>query len=116
MPETQFTQVQYTLQGLMNQIQMGQIGLPDIQQAELLGKGGEKVMVKTEDETKHDHLTGCIRAFLEGKQTIKWVMNFVKGHRLPRTVLQEILTSAKPGADPARYEELVSACREEGLI
>jgi len=30
-PETQFTQVQYTLQGLMNQIQMGQIGLPDIQ-------------------------------------------------------------------------------------
>jgi len=26
MPETQFTQVQYTLQGLMNQIQMGQIG------------------------------------------------------------------------------------------
>jgi len=31
MPETQFTQVQYTLQGLMNQIQMGQIGLPDIQ-------------------------------------------------------------------------------------
>lgn len=31
MPETQFTQVQYTLQGLMNQIQMEQIGLPDIQ-------------------------------------------------------------------------------------
>jgi hypothetical protein len=31
MPDTQFTQVQYTLQGLMNQIQMGQIGLPDIQ-------------------------------------------------------------------------------------
>ena len=38
MPETQFTQVQFTLQGLMNQIQMGQIGLPDIQQAELLGE------------------------------------------------------------------------------
>lgn len=38
MPETQFTQVQYTLQGLMNQIQMGQIGLPDIQHTELLGK------------------------------------------------------------------------------
>ena len=28
MPETQFTRVQYTLQGSMNQIQMGQIGLP----------------------------------------------------------------------------------------
>jgi len=31
MSGTQFTQVQYTLQGLMNQVQMGQIGLPDIQ-------------------------------------------------------------------------------------
>ena len=31
MPETQFTQVQFTLQGLMNQVQMGNIGLPDIQ-------------------------------------------------------------------------------------
>ena len=31
MPDTLFTQVQYTLQGLMNQVQMGQIGLPDIQ-------------------------------------------------------------------------------------
>ena len=38
MPETQFTQVQYTLQGLMNQVQMGQIGLPDILQAGLCGK------------------------------------------------------------------------------
>jgi uncharacterized protein with ParB-like and HNH nuclease domain len=31
MPDTQFTQVQFTLQGLMNQVQMGNIGLPDIQ-------------------------------------------------------------------------------------
>ena len=38
MPETQFTQVQFTLHGLLNQIQMGQIGLPDIQQTDLLGK------------------------------------------------------------------------------
>jgi len=33
MPETQLTQVQHTLQGLMNQVQMGQIGLPDIQRS-----------------------------------------------------------------------------------
>ena len=36
MPETQFTQVQYTLQGLMTQ--MAQIGLPEIRQAEFSGE------------------------------------------------------------------------------
>ena len=31
MSETLFKQVQYDLQGLMNAVRMGQIGLPDIQ-------------------------------------------------------------------------------------
>jgi len=31
MPETQFTQIQYSLNDLMNAVRMGQIGLPDIQ-------------------------------------------------------------------------------------
>ena len=31
MSETLFTQVQYSLDGLMSQVQMGQIGLPEIQ-------------------------------------------------------------------------------------
>ena len=73
-------------------------------------------MMETVDKFRRDHLTGCIRAFLEGKKTISWVMSFVIGHRLPRAVLQEILTSAKPSADPARYEELLSACRTQGLL
>lgn len=67
-------------------------------------------------EIKRKHLAGCIRAFLEGKQSVNWVMSFVRGHRLPKPILEEILTSAKPGADRARYEELLSACRERGLL
>ena len=73
-------------------------------------------MVKTEDEIKRRYVTGCIRAFLSGKQTLNWVMSFVRGHRLPKAVLQEILASAKPDADSARYEELVSACREQRFL
>jgi len=73
-------------------------------------------MEKTEDETKRDYVASCIRAFLDGKQSINWVMSFVRGHRLPRSVLQEILAGAKPGADPARYEELLSACRAQGFL
>jgi len=73
-------------------------------------------MVKTLDEIKRNHLAGCVRAFLDGKQAINWVMSFVKGHRFPKPILEEILTSARPDADRARYNELLSACRDEGLL
>ena len=72
--------------------------------------------METVGKFRRDHLTGCIRAFLEGKKTINWVMSFVIGHRLPRAVLQEILIGAKASADPARYEALLSACRKQGFL
>lgn len=77
---------------------------------------GEVGMPKTVDEIKRNHLAGCVRAFLDGKQTINWVMAFIRGHRLPKPILEAILASAQPNADPARYEELLSACRDKELL
>jgi hypothetical protein len=68
------------------------------------------------DEISRKHAAGCVRAFLEGKQTINWVMSFIRGHQLPPATLEEILISAKPGADRARYDKLLSACREQRLL
>lgn len=68
------------------------------------------------EEIRRKHAAGCVRAFLEGKQTINWLMSSVRGHQLPPSILEEILASAEPGANPARYEELLSACREQRLL
>jgi len=73
-------------------------------------------MSKSVDEIKRNYIAGCVRAFLEGKQTINWVMAFIRGHRLPKPILEDILTRAQPDADPARYEELLSVCRNKGLL
>ena len=73
-------------------------------------------MSKSVDEIERNHIAGCVRAFLEGKRTINWVMAFVRGHRFPKPVLEDILSGAQPNADPARYEELRSTCRDEGLL
>lgn len=73
-------------------------------------------MVKTEDEIKRKYVVGCVHAFLSGKKTINWVMSPIRGSRLPQSILEEILANAKPGADSARYDELLSACRERGLL
>ena len=77
---------------------------------------GEADMTNTVDEIKRNHLAGCVRAFLDGKQTINWVMGLIRGHRLPKSILEAILATAQPNADPARYEELLSTCRDEGLL
>jgi len=73
-------------------------------------------MSKSVDEIKRNYITGCVHAFLEGKQTINWVMAFIRGHRLPKAILEDILTRAQPNADPARYEELLSTCQDGGLL
>ncbi len=73
-------------------------------------------MSNTEDEIKQRHVAGCVRAFLEGKQNLNWVMAIVRGHRLPKSILGDILTKARPSVDHARYDELISACQEEGLL
>lgn len=73
-------------------------------------------MSKSVDEIKRNYIAGCVRAFLEGKQTINWVMALIRGHRFPKVILEAILTGAQPDADPTRYEELLSTCRDEGLL
>lgn len=73
-------------------------------------------MVNTEHEMKRRYVVGCVRAFLSGKKTVNWVMAPIRGSRLPQATLEEILADAKSGADRARYDELVSACRERGLL
>jgi hypothetical protein len=76
----------------------------------------EVSMYNTNDELGQRHAAGCVRAFLRGKQNINWVMAFLKGHRLPKPVLSDILAKAQTDAEGARYEELLSACRNEGLL
>ena len=73
-------------------------------------------MMKAGDDIAQTHLAGCIRAFLEGKKNLNWVMAFVRGHRLPPSVLRELIEQQGAGADVARYESLVAACRYAGLM
>ena len=73
-------------------------------------------MSNKEDDIKRRYVVGCVRAFLEGKKNLNWVMAFVRGHHLTKSELGDILTKARPNADNARYDELLSACREQGLL
>ena len=61
--------------------------------------------------------SGTIRAFLDGKKTLLWAINSqVQNPELRGQILTEILEGFKGYGDQERYQELVNACRERGLI
>ena len=81
----------------------------------LVSKGGEQ-MSTSEDEFSYRYALGCIRAYLEGKQTENWVMSMIRGTNIRGRVLADILNQLQPSAVPERYEKLLSLCRNEGRL
>ena len=73
-------------------------------------------MPSAEDEVIQKLAVGCIRAFLKGKKNINWVMYYVKGAKLPKQILTQILTEYHSTSDPARYDELVQTCQNQGFL
>lgn len=70
----------------------------------------------SEEEYLYRYARGCIRAYLEGKQTENWVMSMIRGTNTRDRVLVDILNQLQPSADPERYEKLLSLCKNEGWL
>ena len=70
----------------------------------------------SEEEFLYRYARGCIRAYLEGKQTENWVTSMIRGTNIRDRVLVDILNQLQPSADPERYEKLLSLCQNEGWL
>jgi hypothetical protein len=70
----------------------------------------------SEDEFSYRYALGCIRAYLEGKQTENWVMSMIRGTNIRDQALAGILNQLQPSAIPERYVKLLSLCKNEGRL
>ncbi len=70
----------------------------------------------TDDELKRRQVSGCIRAYLEGRQSLVWTMPFVRGTHLPPDVLTEVISGVRAPGDDERHAELIAKCTEEGFL
>lgn len=72
--------------------------------------------IKTVEEASRNYVYESLRNFLEGRQSLKWLLGVIRGSGVERTTLVEIFGNLRDYGSHERYEEVVCACRQEGLL
>ncbi len=73
-------------------------------------------MIKSMDEISRRYARGTLRAFLEGKQNLNWVLGVIRSSAVRGRRLSEIFDGNKGYGNSERYREALSACRDQGWL
>jgi hypothetical protein len=73
-------------------------------------------MPKSVEDVTRNYVRGALRAFLEGKKTLNWLVGMVRSSGLKGQRLTEVFDNLKGYGDPARYQEALAACREQDWL
>jgi hypothetical protein len=73
-------------------------------------------MVKSPEEGMRRYALKSLMAFLDGEQTLNWIIGAIRESGVRDQRLAEIFERLDGYGDPERYQEALSACREQGWI
>jgi len=73
-------------------------------------------MVKDVETATRNVARGALRAFLEGKKSLAWVIGLIRSAGVRDERLREVFENLKVCGNPARYYEALAACREQGWL
>ncbi len=74
-------------------------------------------MVKSPEEGTRRYVLKSLMAFLDCEQNLNWIVGVIRVSGSVRDQrLAEVFQRLKEYGDPARYQEALSACREQGWI
>jgi hypothetical protein len=73
-------------------------------------------MTKSVEDVTRNYARGALRAFLEGKKTLNWVVGMVRSSGVKGQRLTEVFDNLKDYGDPGRYYEARTACHEQGWL
>lgn len=71
-------------------------------------------MIKSMDEISIRYARGSLRAFLEGKKNLSWILGVIGSSGLCGRRLSEIFEGLKGYGNSERYRKALSACQEQG--
>ncbi len=74
------------------------------------------VEIKTAEEANRRYALGSIRAFLDDKKTLNWVLGIIKSPGVRGQRLREVLNRLQDYRNTERYYEIFSVCRDRGWI
>ena len=71
---------------------------------------------KTIEEATRHYVLSSIRAFLEDKKNLNWVLGAIKSSGVRDQRLKEIFNRLQHYGNTERYYEVLSACQNQGWI
>lgn len=74
------------------------------------------MIIKSMDEISRRYACGSLRAFLEGKQNLNWIIGVIESSGVRGRGLSEIFEGQKGYGNSERYREAFSACRDQGWL
>ena len=74
------------------------------------------MIIKSMDEISRRYARGTLRAFLEGKQNLKWVLRVIESSGVRGRRLSEVFEGLKGYGNYERYREALSECRDQGWL
>lgn len=72
--------------------------------------------VKPLDIASRRYAQGCLRAFLERKKTLKWIIATIISSGVRGEELREVFNSLIGFGDRSRFEQVRKACEDLGLF
>jgi len=73
-------------------------------------------MIKSMEEISRRYARGSLRAFLEGKKNLSWVLGVIESSEVRGRGLSEIFEGQKGYGNSERYRKAFSACRDQGWL
>ena len=73
-------------------------------------------MVKSVERITRRFARGAIRAFLENKNSINWVLSMIESSGVRDRELSQIFQELREYGNPERYNEALPACQDRGWL
>ena len=73
-------------------------------------------MTKSPEIAVRNYVRKSLMAFLEGEQSLNWIVGVIRSSGMRGFPLQQILNRYKQYGDPERFYFTVETCRENGWL
>jgi hypothetical protein len=73
-------------------------------------------MVKSPEEGTRRYALRSLMAFLDGEKNLNWIVGVIRESGIRGQRLAEVFERLEEYGDAERYQEALSACREQGWI
>jgi len=74
------------------------------------------VSTKSVEETTRRYAQNCLRAYLEGKKNLNWIMGVIRESGVRGSRLAEVFDRLRGYGDPHRYHQVKKACEDQEWI